>query len=268
MPYTLYIDARQISDHSARLLRLTDKALPMAARQTINRAAFDVKQNTMPAQANRNFVKREPNFLRANSRVEPARGVDLNTMQSIVGFANLKPKPVKKVDKAVEDLQDQEDGGTIGGRSLVPLKGARTGSSYNRRVKTQFRTKNINGVFDSASPNLHGAKNAKEAFVISAYYAQKGGFVIGNMKTRSGARVLSVVNSVNRMDRTYTSKKTGRIFKKGNLVVNTTALYSVKSGNVARVKATHFMRTASMASGEKMNGWFIEEAEKQIRRYI
>lgn len=268
MPTTFSIDAVAIADHTARLLRLNDKAMPNAARNTINRAGVDVKQNTMPAQAGRTFTKREPNFLRANSRVEFAKGSDLGSLRTTVGFANIKPKPVRKVDKAVEDLEDQEEGGTIGGRSLVPLKGARTGGAYGRRVKSQFRTKNINGAFDSASPNLHGAKNAKEAFMISIYYAQKGGFVIGNAKTAKGARMLLRVNSVQRMDRTYTSKKTGRVFKKGNLVAKTTALYSVKSGNVAKVKATHFMRRASLESAGKMNGWFVEEAEKQIRRYI
>lgn len=268
MAYTLSIDSKALSDHSARLLRLTETAMPMAARNTINKAAFDVKQNTMPAQAGRTFVKREPNFLRANSRVGPARGTDLNNMQSTVGFMNLKPVAVRRKDLAVQDLEEQEEGGAIGGRAFVPLKGARVSGQYRRKVKQALRTSALpNQLIDSEGPSAVGI-NSRQKYIKAAMHAGKGGFVLGNIRNSKGARMLLRVNSIARVSRTYTSKKTGRSYTRGNTVVNATAIYSVKSGNVAKVKATHFMRKASNESAAKMEANYALEAQKMIRRYI
>ena len=265
---TLIIDSHANADHAARLLRLTEFALPMAARQTLNRAAFDVKQNTMPTQAGRTFYKREPNFLRANSRVDPAKGRSLDNMQSVVGFMNLKPVAVRKVDLAVRDLEEQEEGGAIGGRAFVPLKGARVSGAYGRKVKQMYRTSNLPAqLIDSEGPSAVG-KNSRQKFILAARHAGKGGFVIGNIRNGKGARMLLRINSIVRASRTYTSRKTGRSFVRGNTVVNATAIYSVKSGNVAKVKPTHFMRIASLQSAAKMDGYFAVEAEKLIKRYI
>ncbi len=83
----------------------------MAIRQTLNDAAYDVKLRTMPQTSDASFIKRKPTFWKAKSRVEGAKGFDVNTMQSTVGFLE-----GNKHSQAVRDLDEQEHGGRIDDR--------------------------------------------------------------------------------------------------------------------------------------------------------
>src|SRR5687767_16018423 len=91
----LNINSDAVVKHTNTLEKMHRSAMPLAIRNTLNSVAFDVKKNTMPASAEREFVTRAPNFFKANSRVEMARGWNVDSMQSVVGFI---PK-----DQAVED---------------------------------------------------------------------------------------------------------------------------------------------------------------------
>jgi hypothetical protein len=94
----------------------------------LNKAAFDVKQNTMLKSAEASFVKRQPNFFKANSRVEMASGWDLDKMQATVGFNSSGLKGGSN-NHAVEDLEQQERGGTIKSRSFIPTDSVPDGGS-------------------------------------------------------------------------------------------------------------------------------------------
>ena len=123
-----------ISDHVSRLERINRSALPVAVRQTLNAAAFDVKQNTMPEEADI-FIHRKPTFFKANSGVTPAKGLDVNTMEATVGF---KPKTGDR-SHSVEDLEEQEEGGVIPhSRAFVALKEGRTGQQWQKNTISVF----------------------------------------------------------------------------------------------------------------------------------
>ena len=51
----LHVDSSAIAAHAARLERQSKSALPVVVRQTLNKAAYDVKQRTMPRETNKEF---------------------------------------------------------------------------------------------------------------------------------------------------------------------------------------------------------------------
>jgi len=223
--------------HTRDLERLSKSALPNAVRSTLNSIAFDVKKTTMPNSAKKNFVQRKPSFFKAKSRVEMASGSNISTMNSKVGFTGN--------DQAVEDLEQQEGGGKIKGRSFIPVKSARVGNSNNKSIRANARLKAIKNVVDSK--NAKG-KNDKEKFVKSVYFAGKGGYVLSNFKNRG---YLWRVNSLNKTE--------SKAFK-------LTLLYTFKKGRDVTVSKTGFMQSASLESAEKMEQIFAKEASRQFKK--
>lgn len=246
MNTSININSSAVVRHTARLEKLHRSALPVAVRQTLSKTAFDVKMRTMPAQAGKNFEKREPNFFKANSKVTPAKGFDMRTMVATVGFV-----PLKGTNKAVDDLKQQEDGGNIGGRTFIALRDARVSGSWRKKPRARMRLADIdNKIIDSRKGK---GKNSRERFTRSALHAGRGGFVLGEKKTSGGSRILFEIRSVVRKGR--------------NTVVKSKPIYAVKSGRVVIPAATHFMRNASLQSAKGMESIYIAEANKQIAKY-
>jgi hypothetical protein len=228
----------------------------------LSKAAFDVKTRTMPHEADR-FTHRRLQFFRANSKVIPAAGTDINTMAATVGF---KPK-ANDSSHSVEDLEQQENGGQIGNRAFIALPAARTGGTWGGMVKSKFTLKTINsrmsiGTKSSIVDSLksRGANN-KQKFTIAAALAGKGGFVLGTDR-RNGNRYLMHINSVHRLNSNDGETNIG------NTVVNSTAIYIVKQGRKVTPNSRFhgFMRTASLQSAARMQGDFMVLAEKRIMR--
>lgn len=245
----LRIDDSALVKYTRDLEQVHRSALPNAVRYTLNDAAMDVKKVTMPKTSKEEFIERKHTFLKASSRVDFARGYDISSMKSIVGFI---PK-AGDTSHSVEDLEQQEQGGDIDGRSFIALKEARTSRAWSKMVKSKNRLSQIRKeIFNSESKSLHGVKNGKEAFTLSAIYAGKGGFVLGNQKNEKGNRFLYYINSIKRVE--------------GDTKVNSTAVYAVKSKRKAEVKETRFMSRASISSANKMPMLFMKHAERELRR--
>jgi hypothetical protein len=226
-----------------KLEKLHKSALPNAIRNSLNKAAFNVKQNTMPAKASRAFVNRSPNFFKANSRVEMAKGWDMKNMKATVGFLEQGLRGGNNF--AVKDLEQQERGGVIRGKSFIPLNPARAGNSVSKMVRPMNRLSSINKIVDASKAK---GKNDKQKFVKSIFHAGKGGLVLAQF---GGREILWRVNSLNRT-------KSGQ-FK-------LTPIYSYKPSRTVSVQGTGFMRSASLESGEKIEQYYFEEARKQIER--
>lgn len=241
----LNIDSSAIVQHVNRMEQISRSALPVAVRQTLNKAAYDVKQNTMPEEAKR-FASRKPTFFKANSKVDQAQGFDVNTMKSTVGFV---PKAGDR-SHSVEDLEQQEHGGQIGNRAFIALPAARTSRAWNRMVKRKLTLGQINSrIVDSMDAR---GVNDKQKFIKSAIHAGKGGFVLGTDK-KKGNRFLMYINSVHRGG-------------DGDTKVNSTAIYAVKAGRKVTPGSKYrgFMKAASVKSAHKMERDFIEIAEKKL----
>lgn len=241
----LNINSDALVRHTARLEQMHKSALPIAVRQTLSRAAFDVKKVTMPAESDV-FIHRKSTFFKSNSKVEPAKGFDISTMKAMVGFV---PKPGDK-SHSVEDLEQQEDGGAIGDRAFVPLKDARAAKAWGRMPKNALRWTMIKSKILNAE-NVNGPAPGQN-FIKSAIYAGKGGFVIGTTVNANGNKMLYLINSIKRVD--------------GDTKINSTPIYAVKAGRKVHPEAQHFMKKASDKSAGKMDAIFIEEANKQLAK--
>lgn len=224
-------------------------ALPNAVRGSLNNAVFDVKTNTMPTKAGQTFVKRSPNFFKANSSFEKASGWDIAKMEARVGFTSDKLQGGNNY--AVKDLEQQESGGVIGGRSFIPLKDARQGGNYNKLVKPNARLSKIKNIVNAR--NSRG-KNKGEKFIRAAIEAGPNGYVISGKNN-----ILFKVSAM----RARTNLKT----KQSNFNFKLTPLYKYKKNGKVKVRSTGFMESAANTSAMKIETYFIKEAQREIAKY-
>lgn len=231
----LRIDTSEMVILANKLEKINRSAFPVAVRNSLNSAAFDVKQRTMPSQASKAFTQRQKNFFKANSRVNMARGFDVDTMVSEVGFI-----PLNGTNHAVDDLEQQEHGGSIDGRAFIPLNQSRVGKSYKKNVKKPNR---ISGVRNVVNAKKMSGENKKQRFLKAIFEAGAGGHILS---------------------------ENGFLIRVDQLPVNglakLTPLFSYKRGRKVKVKATHFMEKSSIESGKRIDTFFKREVIKQLKR--
>lgn len=212
---------------------------PTAVRRALNSTAFDVKKTTLPAVTRLTFTQRRANFFKANSRVDMAKGFNVDGMQSMVGMVDLGG-----TNYAVDNLVQQEKGGEIKGKSFIPLDSARVSNSYKRNVRGKARLSNLDQLVNAR--RSRGA-NKRERFVRAVRHAGQDGVVLSE-----GGIVYRVVNI---------PKDRGTGFK-------LKAIYSYVPRRSIKVKPTHFMQTAGERSGKKLPGYYVEEAGKLYRKAL
>ncbi len=234
----LNVNIKGLEDYTRKLQGLHRSALPVAIRGALNGAAFDVKQRTMLQSAKDSFEERKPNFFKATSTVVKATGFNVEQMQSTVGF--------KGNQQSVSDLEAQEEGGSIGGRSFIPMNPARSGGSHHKLVKPNAQLKRIKLV-DAAKAK---GKNDAQKFIKSVFFAGKGGMVLSEYK---GQKIVWKINSLNRTD-------------EGNLKL--TPLYTYEKGRAVKIDSTHFMWRAALKSGQKIGDLYVHEAQRQIAKFM
>lgn len=216
-----------------KLEKISRSALPVTIRQSLDSAAFDVKQRTMLETSSNEFVNRQKNFFKSTSRVEKAKGFDINTMKSTVGFIG------GNKNQAVADLEKQERGGVIGGRSFIPIRTARISKSDEKTVSNKNKISKIKRVRNI--DKLNARTNKSLLFKV----AHKGG-------VNSHIIYKDTLFRVDKLD------------KKG---LKLAPLYSYKKSRKVKVSAVGFMRTASLRSGNKIQQFYIENAKRNIKKY-
>jgi hypothetical protein len=241
------VNASEIVQHTNRLERISKNAMPRAVRNTLNQVALLHKQKTLEYQAKKTFDVKAKNFFKANSKVEFAKGNDLNSMQSVMGMKTIKKKGQN--DFAVENLERQEFGGKTPKRSFIPVSKQKGGKAKSGRgvVKPRARLSQISNLVNAR--NAKG-KNDKEKFVKSVIHAGVGGHVLAEFKGRS------FVWKVKGFTRDRNGKWKFKIDK----------LYSFKEGRQAKQKATPFIKPSSNLAMKKVNDIYIKNAEEQINR--
>jgi len=239
------INTNAVVKFTAKLETLRKSGLPNAIRGTLNDAAFNVKQHTMPAQSQSEFINRSPNFFKANSRVEKAVGFDVKTMKSVVGFIEGGLRGENNF--SVKDLEQQEMSGTIKGKSFIPLDSARKGGN-NTLVKPANRITAIKNIIVARNMGVGGKKQQLAKAVIKAGV---GGYVLGG--TEKGENTLWRVNS---------------IAADGARKFSLTPLYDFRKSRTIHVKETGFMRTASMKTAGNLDRYYIAQAQFWIKRYM
>lgn len=242
----LNINTTAIVKFTAKLEKLHRSALPSAIRGTLNNAAFDVKQNTMPKSVAQNFKRREPRFFSANSKYEKAGGFDVNKMKATFYFFENKLAN-QGTNYAVQDLEQQEYGGEIRHRNYVGLEGARKGKSKLGNIRPNARLSTIKKIINGKEAK---GKNWAQRAIKSSVFAGVDGFVL--MPGRKGS-VLWRIDSLKR--------------KGGNIVFKKIKLYSFNKNRVVKPHATNFMKEASSETQKKIDAIYIKEAQRQIEKY-
>lgn len=259
------VNTDKLKDYTKKLKSLGKSAFPVAVRQTLNDAAFNVKLQTMPKSADKAFVNREKNFFKANSKALPAEGMNVSTMHSDVGFFENKLN-IKSTNYAVKDLEEQEYGGSIDKKSFIPLNTARKSNSAGKVVKTnarisQIKTKEIiktSAVGKTRTGKRMAVTSKKQRFIRAAIVAKQlhgnDAYVLGN-RNANGSRTLSLINKVK------FKKKTSQID------ISRTPLYNVKKGRMVAVKATSFMKRASYETSINMDEMYIKRAQERFKKH-
>lgn len=248
----LNVGTDELVAYTAKLEKLHRSSFPYAVRTALNSAAFDVKQNTLLKSADRNFQKRRNNFFKANSHVNMAKGWDIDQMRSEIGMV-----PLQGDNYAVDDLEQQEYGGKIKGKSFIPLDKSRTGKSYKKMVKAATRISKIENLVIASKIRSRKTKSGTsvsvsskgEKFVVAVHVAGRGGFVMDSYKSK---QIVWRVNSLN--------KTRGGSFK-------LTPLFSYEKGRSIDIdKPKYFMKEAATETSKKIADFYIEEAERQINK--
>lgn len=255
----LNLDTSKVVVFADKLESMSKRALPRAVKETLSKAALDVKQRTMPISAEKSFTVRRKNFFKANSSVQFAKMGSIDSMRATVGFIETKLKGGDNY--AVKDLEQQEYGGRIKGRKFIPMDTARVGKSRDKLVKRSVpklsELKDIGIVWAGDRKNRGSRKRAKtkkQRWVRAAFRAGVGGFVAGNM--RKGRITIRQIKQIS------TNIKTRK------LDIKSVPVYSFKKGGIKPVKSRGFMRRASLDTGTIMDDIFINEARKQIEYLI
>ncbi len=247
------IDSSAVEKYAEKLATLHRSALPSAIRNTLNKAAFNVKQGTLHDSAKKNFINRDKNFFKANSTVKQATGFNIATMQSEVGM--YEGKLQGENNYAVKDLEQQEHGGRIKSKSFIAMRTARTGKNTNKKVRANARMSTIPD--NVTSVNRKSARSKSQQFIRAAMYSlSKGnGYVLGH-QTKGGGRTLWKIDSI------AINIKTRRM----RLIA--TPLYNVKANREVSVSGTHFMREAAQKSAKGIPITFKRAAEFQIKKHL
>lgn len=245
----LNIDNENLIAYTNALKKLPRYALPVAIRSTLNDTGFAMKKTTLPKTARSIFEERQPNFFKANSRVEPAKGMDVNTMVTTVGMVS-SGLHNQATNYAVRDLEEQEQSGTIHGRSFKPLPGARRGGRgnvrANARISQILKAGNVIDARDSKHTGT-GSNGKMQQFIKASIHAGEGGYVLGG-------KILWRVKRIARIGRNtfFTKEK----------------LYYFKKSGTATVHATHFMKRAAQEAQKEMEFFYRLQANRQLDKAL
>lgn len=227
-----------------KLEQLNRSALPVAIRQTLNDAAFDVKNKSLQQSASKNFIRRSPSFFKTFSAVNKADGFNINKMQAEVGM-NDRGKTSART--AVKHMDIQEQGGSIKEGSAY-LAGARGGNNAGKVRRSNYfdKSRMIRGP-------LTRPVTAKSNFVAMAFMAAKEKKRL-SVKTAGGRFLMSISNV--------------RKLKNGSVKITSKLLMKNRSGKPAHITATHFNREAAEMTAPKMPYFFVRAAQQRFERAL
>ena len=243
----LNVNSDAVIGLTAKLERLNKSAFPSAVRNTLNRAAFDMRKSGMLNSARKNFnVIRDKNLFTKLVIVDKAKGWDVNNLTALVGFANLQDKSHRT---AIEGLRKHENGGAIDD-GFRYLKEARISGNLNKKVKRENyydKSKVISG--------RSGRKgNRRSKFVVRAYRSKKENkpFFLNSMKGNFLVKTKSFKKN----------KKTGKVnFKLKFLMMD-------RSKSPVKIRRNNFVSEAAKFQSSKMSRYYKEAAKFQFNKIL
>lgn len=250
--FNIHIDTDELKKYAEALRNTGKYDLVNAVKFTLNDMARDLKMNTMPKSASVAFVNRSKNFFKANSTFTRVNTDNIKDMKSTFGFTEHKLSLGQK-NHAVENLEKQEEGGSITNKTFIPLDGSRISKDSNRLVQ---RRNWLNSIDDKGkiytnsrvrSLSKRRITSEKALYVQAIIKAGKGGYFQG-----TGDRS----NTIFRVNKAYQRGRKNYV----------TAVYSMDKGRSVGVKSKGFVQKAASESHERANEVFIKNFEDLIIR--
>lgn len=234
---------------SKKLEGLNRSAFPITVRQTLNTFAFETKKR-IPTEAKKIFVTRNPGFWNAFSRVEKAKGFNVNSMVSKAGMT--EGKKGKKSEQAGRNLKQQQLGGKIDGRTFVPKDSARVGGKRTGKVRKENRLSALQDDFKVAPViSRSDGSSGRQQFLKTSIYAA----VHGKKLIRSSKMLYRIQRGRGKY-----------LYKTAGITIGVTPLYSIKKGRSVDVEAKPFVRRIAKLNGKKGDRIFAKHAEKQFKK--
>lgn len=246
------VNAGAVVKYSAKLDRISKRALPRVVRNTLNDMARHTKQKTLISETNKEFTNRNKTFFKRFSRFEPAKMGNINDMQSTVGMVD---NDRGKRDQAGRNLKEQQVGGRIGGRTLVPVDQARIRGKNERNIRKINRLDKIKVRFDTKQART---TKPKQRLIQSSIYALKKygqEAVIKHTRSTGKTFLLRV-------------RRGGKDIKTRDFNIGVEFLYSVKKGRHIRIdEPVPFTQNAALITQKQLaNRLFIKHAKDRFRR--
>ena len=150
-----------------KLEQLHRSAMPVAVRQSLNRAAFNMKTKGVSEMAGRKFIIRRPTFIKSHIGYNKSPNTfDINKMVSEVGIIQGK-------SRSGDQLEKQEFGGRISDRN-VPTIHVRIGEQLKNKITGKYYYKKFQSVTSG-----HLSRNRQRTIIKgrngSIYQVKKGG---------------------------------------------------------------------------------------------
>lgn len=252
MAFTVNVNSNELIEYSKKLDKLHRSAFPVTVRQTLSSQAFQTKEKELIQEYNKAFTVRSKGFSKSFSKAEPAKGFEVNRMFSTVGMQDKKRGGTSV--QAGRDMDIQQAGGIIRGRSFIPTQYARTGKNWNKNVRRDYRLGVLDKKIGRASEvSRSKGRNRKQRFIRTAAYAATRGnnFMIDSrylyLVTRGGA---------------------GRYrYKLNGLNLSITPLYSYRKGRSVRIRDKRkFTEKAARRVNMRSEQIFKGHAKKQFKK--
>lgn len=141
------IDTNELQHYKKRLEKMGRSDFPVVVRQTLNEAAFDMKQKTVPRVFARTFIMRR-DFIGKQTVVNKCINTfAINDMMSEAGISNKR-----EIGKR---MALQEDGGVINDRA-VPMNSTRAGGNRQSKQLATYYYKKFKKLPNGHSPSQKG----------------------------------------------------------------------------------------------------------------
>lgn len=238
------IDVKDIKNMSAKLAKASRATFPVAVRSTLNDMAFDVKKNQLiPVLKNKSGMTiRNESFFRKYSGFQKAEGFKIESMYSQVGMM-----PSGNASKAVNRLDEQDIGGTLGDRNFVPDENVRQGKTRSGKVRKS-------GFIQRQKLIAKVSWGDKQKLIreVTGSKIKSGGKGKGNVIIY-GSILYEIVGFK-------------RIRKNNTIKLHLIKLYSYDKGRKIAVKPHRFMQKSATPAGNKMQEFFNANMAKQLKR--
>lgn len=236
------VNNKEVRAFTIKLQQMHRSNFPIVVRQTLNDLAFDVKTVSLKQQYEKQFIRRDKTFLKSHSGVVKASGFNITSMKSEVGIIEKQGS-----EKASQGLGKQEYGQSVK-KPVVYMKSARSGSNKRKVVAGNYYNKyqKIRGLHANV-----GRHTRKSNFVASAIMAHKLGKLL--MWDSKSGQTIFLVQSI-------------YLAANSQVDIKLKAIADYEDKRVLNLKARPFLQPASLLSHNKVNSFFLKNAQKRLNR--